>query len=40
VSDIGFLLALAAPVAAVGWLSFRLIAICERANEADCREST
>jgi 1-acyl-sn-glycerol-3-phosphate acyltransferase len=35
VSDIGFLLALAAPVAAVGWLSFRLIAICERANEAD-----
>jgi 1-acyl-sn-glycerol-3-phosphate acyltransferase len=35
VSDIGFALAVAAPLAAVGWLSYRVIAICERANEAD-----
>lgn len=34
-SGIGFALAVAAPLAAFGWLSHRVIAICERENEAD-----
>jgi len=34
-TDIGWALAIAAPVAAVGWFSYRLRVICERANEAD-----